>query len=308
MNEQIGNVVLNLDYYLGKDLYSDGEIENKLLEIVKNNNPSEFEEIIEMEKSWPILYHLSSIRGNILNWFPFESNSSILEIGAGCGAITSQLVTQVKNVTAIELSKKRSLINAYRNFNVNNLEIMVGNFEDIYKHINKKFDYITLIGVFEYAESYIGQSNPYTEFLDNINSMLNNKGKIILAIENRLGLKYFAGCREDHIGMFFEGIEGYTKTNGIKTFSKNEITYLLESNRYLNYKFYYPYPDYKLPIAIYSDNYLPKEGELVNNLRNFDSDRFVLFDEAKAFDSIIKSNMFPQFSNSFLILIEKKVG
>ena len=36
-----------------------------------------------------------------------------------------------------------------------------------------------------------------------------NNGNIIIAIENRYGMKYWAGCREDHNGEFFSGIENY---------------------------------------------------------------------------------------------------
>ena len=33
-------------------------------------------------------------------------------------------------------------------------------------------------------------------------------GRIVIAIENRLGLKYLAGCAEDHLGTYFSGIQG----------------------------------------------------------------------------------------------------
>ena len=36
MYERIGNVLLNLKYYKGSDEYSDGEVEDELLDIVKN--------------------------------------------------------------------------------------------------------------------------------------------------------------------------------------------------------------------------------------------------------------------------------
>ena len=39
--------------------------------------------------------------------------------------------------------------------------------------------------------------------------------------------------------------------------------------------------------TIYSDRYLPKKGELSNNLRNFDRERVLLFDEKQVFDEII---------------------
>ncbi len=74
----------------------------------------------------------------------------------------------------------------------------------------------------------------------------------------------------------------------------------------MDYKFYYPYPDYKLPSVIYSDEYLPKQGELNRNICNFDRDRLVLFDEGKVFDQVIKDGLFPLYSNSFFIEITKE--
>ena len=44
----------------------------------------------------------------------------------------------------------------------------------------------------------------------------------------------------------------------------------------------------------------------MNNQRNFDTDRIVLFDETRAFDSIIKAGLFPEFSNSFLVTAQKR--
>ena len=36
MQEKIGNVTLDYEYYPGEDLYSDGPLEEELLEIAKN--------------------------------------------------------------------------------------------------------------------------------------------------------------------------------------------------------------------------------------------------------------------------------
>ena len=39
MQEKIGNVTLDYEYYPGEDLYSDGPVEEELLEIAKNPEP-----------------------------------------------------------------------------------------------------------------------------------------------------------------------------------------------------------------------------------------------------------------------------
>ena len=61
--------------------------------------------------------------------------------------------------------------------------------------------------MFEYGEAYIQSETPYVDFLKIISRHLKPDGKIVLAIENRLGLKYWAGCTEDHFGTLFEGLE-----------------------------------------------------------------------------------------------------
>ncbi len=299
--EKIGNVVMNYDYYSGTDLYSDGDIEDTLLDIVKNHDKTEFPEIIVDAKSWPIMYHLSEVRTNILNWYPFEKSAHVLEVGAGCGAITGAIADKVEKVIAVDLSKRRSLINAYRNKDKDNLEIMVGNFNDVAAGLTEKFDYVTLIGVLEYGELYIPGNDSYRAFLKKIAGLLKPGGKVLIAIENQLGLKYFAGCREDHVGKYFEGLEGYSTTSGVKTFSKKVLTGLLEDSGYEAIHFSYPYPDYKLPTTIYTDDFLPVKGELVNNLRNFDADRMVFFDETKVWDTMLEAGLFQEFSNSFFV-------
>ena len=52
MNEKIGKVTLNLDYYEAQDFYSDGVIEEHLLELVKHHEPEEYQDIILKEKNW----------------------------------------------------------------------------------------------------------------------------------------------------------------------------------------------------------------------------------------------------------------
>lgn len=306
MTEKIGNVSLKLDYYEGQDLYSDGTVEEELLEAVKTHSREEFPELIRKKGNWPFLYHLSEQRANIIDWYPIREGASVLEVGAGCGAITGALTRRGGRVVANDLSRRRSLINAWRNRDAKNLEIMVGNFNTVADALEEKFDYITLIGVFEYAESYIQEAEPGRTFLEKINRLLKEDGEILMAIENRLGLKYFAGCMEDHKGRVFEGIEGYPNTTGVCTYSKSELEHLLKSSGFTDYEFYYPYPDYKLPVSVYSEERQPEKGELLNNMRNFDGDRYVLFDEGKAFDSMAGTGDFPIFSNSFFVRVKKK--
>ena len=151
--------IFNTDYYTGSDLYSDGEVENRILEIVRTGKPLED----TAERSFPVLYHLSKVRENILSWYPFRKDADVLEIGAGPGAITGLLCAKCAHVTSAELSHRRSTINYERNKDCENLTIMAGNLNDM--EFPGKFDYVVLNGVFEYAGSFTKGPDPYGSFL-----------------------------------------------------------------------------------------------------------------------------------------------
>lgn len=302
MTEYIGNVRMDLTYYTGFDDYSDGDVEDEILRIVKEKDATEYNAVIKESKDWAIMYHLSELRQNIIESVPIQKSDSVLEIGSGCGAVTGALADKARKVTCVELSKKRSMINAYRNKDKENIEIKVGNFETVEAHLEEKYDVITLIGVFEYAQSYINSPNPFEDFLKMIEGHLSEQGMIAVAIENKYGLKYWAGCREDHVRTFFAGLEGYPGTNRARTFSKGKLEELFLNIGMEKVKFYYPYPDYKFATSVYSDEHLPKKGELTNNIRNFDNDRMYLFDEGLVYDNLIEDHMFPFFSNSYLVI------
>ena len=303
--ERIGEVILDLSEYRGDDRYSEGAEEDRLLEIVKEHKESEFNRLIAAEQRWSLLYHLSHMRGNIVDFFPFKRNQKVLEIGAGCGAITSTVAKKAGHVTCVELSYKRSLINAFRNRDHDNIDIRVGNFQDIEKKLDRDYDYILLIGVLEYAPSYIDAKDPFNEILTLLAPHLGQGGQILIAIENKYGMKYFAGCREDHTGRYYDNIEGYTHGGGVCTFSRNRLIRIAHKAGY-EYKFFYPYPDYKLPVTVYSDDRLPVKGEFNENERNFDGERITLFDESSAFDEALRDGYFPFFSNSFLMVLQKE--
>lgn len=296
---------VNYDFYTGTDSYCDGEIEKDIINYLKEYGENGYKKIFEKDISWPVFYHITPIRKNILNWYPFKENAEVLEIGAGMGAITGVLCDKAHKVTSVELSKQRATAIMERCKDKENLEIIVGNFNDI--KFNKKFDYITLIGVLEYAPLYTNTENPFHDFLIQIKSLLKEDGKLLIAIENQFGMKYFSGAEEDHTGVVFDGITGYSNKNGIRTFGKEELKKILENAGFKYNKFYYPLPDYKLPNVIFSEDYIPSKTDLDKyELYLSNQNTKVKFDEKKAYEEIIKNNQFEFFANSFFIEVSNK--
>lgn len=268
----------------------DAQFLKELYDIIREHGDGGYEDIISAKSSYPYLYHLSEIRQNLIDWIPMDKTMHVLECNAECGALTGKLLEKAGNVTCVAKEKQHADIIKVRYKNEEKrLEIIT---EDAWKveTVQRQYDLILLVGsVFRYQEE-----------LAYLCGLLKPHGKLILADANRLGLKYFAGCQEEYQGGYFRGIEGDESAEE-RCYSRNEYIKLLRDAGFAKWEFYYPYPDHKFPNCIYSDKWLPGEGELADNRRNFDRDRLQLFDERKVYDALLAEGVFGVFANSYLI-------
>lgn len=306
MKEQnIGNVHYTVFGNQKDQEYADGA-EGDLLRIFQSDDATGAVGEVMQNPTWAQRYHLSPVRENLLSWYPFEKDSRVLEIGAGCGAVTGALCDMAREVVAVELNPARAEVIAWRHKGRSNLRVIAGNSQDV--EIDGKFDYLTLVGVLEYAGKYTDGDDPFADFLTKMKSHLKPGGTMIIAIENRHGLKYWSGASEDHTAKFFESIEGYPHYNGVQTFTKPQLKRLLARVGFSTTQFYYPWPDYKMPTEIFSDDYLPS---LDHGIRRgmFPSPDYVIerqhfFNEKRAMDDIADSGYPDLFSNSFLVFAQ----
>ena len=285
---------LDLKFYENTDTYSDGDIENTLLELAENGF-----DITKSDKVYPfaVAYHFSPERENILNWYPFKKTDVCLEIGAGCGAITGMLCEKCASVVSVDISKRRSKINYARHKDIDNLTIYAGNIQKM--EFTEKFDAVVLNGVFEYALSFIHTDTPYITLLGLAKSFLKPSGRLFIAIENRIGLKYLNGAAEDHTDNYFLGMNDYAGNDSVRTFTKEEITELANAVGFTAQRFYYPYPDYKFPSEIFTDSTV--NHGFGTPYMNLNSRSFGLYSEQRMSASLCKEGIMGHFANSFLV-------
>lgn len=289
--------------------YNDGDaLERKLAEIIENTDDiSVFSvELRQQCTEWATHYHLSSQRGNILRPFEHLLQGTVLEIGAGCGAITRYLGETGGQILSLEGSPRRASIAASRTRDLTNVTVLAERFDDF--ECQEQFDAITLIGVLEYASMFSEGASPALNMLNKIRKMLKPGGHLFIAIENQLGLKYFAGAPEDHIGEAMYGVEGRYKEDGPNTFGKKKLELLINNAGYEGVEFLAPFPDYKMPRSI-----LTEEG---CHSDSFDGAAFawqsvnadpqlpktVNFDLSRAWPVIFKNGLAMELSNSFLVV------
>lgn len=256
------------------------------------------------QSTFPVLYHLSHLRENLTEWLPIQDTDIVLEFGADSGQLTGGFLKKAGEVVCLEESISRCRILARRQKEAENLSVYAG---DPWKSLERLieehmfpdgFDWIIAPNLLSSAALYFPEPNPEVEALKKIRTYLKSGGHLVLAADNRFGLKYWAGAMEPHTGNYFDSLEGRGTT-----YSKRELERILKDSGCSDAVFYYPYPERWFPTTIYSDERLPKAGELNRNLRNFEGERLVLFEEEKVYDQLIQDGRFPEFSNAYLCVI-----
>lgn len=263
-------------------------------------------------KNWPASYYLSPQRTNLLRGFDWDSSARVLEVGAGCGSITRFLGETFGHVVGVEGNSVRAETARIRTRDLDNVEIVNAPIQEV--PAAQVFDIVFCVGVLEYASSFVHEDDPYAFMLGHMRDYLSQGGLLVLAIENKMGLKYFAGCAEDHSGIKYDGIEGYARSaHGIAhTFSKKELGFQLAQAGFKSSEFFYPFPDYKLVSAMGSEEALSRGGGSVVSLllrqQAFDylsPPSKTMFDQQATMRELIKAGLADEMANSFLVMASR---
>lgn len=165
---------------------------------------------------------------------------------------------------------------------------------------SKKYDYVILVGVLE----KVGKEENFKKAV----SYLKEDGKLLIAENNKFGIKNWNGKRDLTGSLDYREITRTYNSNEAGYLSKHEIKQLLEKENIKNYKFYYLFPDYNLPNLIVTDEYNLTEEDISRNFESYKDGEYVNFNENLALTEIVKEN--PEqvkfFANSFLIEASKK--
>lgn len=218
------------------------------------------------------------ISHNILKWYPFRENSSVLEI---------------YDETSIMKNLNKNII--LTTCNVNEFQIQ------------GEYDYITLIGTYEKAPIIIKDKNSYSELLKMLKKHLKPNGIILLAIDNRLGVKYLSGAKNKNYSHIFEGIESKIRNGQPNLLLKQEIIKFIKEAEFKDYKFYYPLPDYKHTNSIFTDEFLPKSNQSkILYPVHYEDGSIVVYNEINLIKQICDIGQFDNFTNAYFVEISNE--
>lgn len=298
-------------------IYSDGDIENEILYALREADDVSSDASIAISRqrqSWAFEYHLSRDRANIVRHLDL-AGKRVLEIGAGMGAVSRYVAERCSFLQIVEGTSRRLDCLKERLRDLANFDVYCGNFSEFQSE--NKFDVVLIVGVLEYAEIYYevqSDQNPYVEFLKKAKSLLSEGGSLVLAIENRLGMKYWAGATEDHTGGYFDGILGYRTTKSVRTFSKRELLKVFKEAGFDAISVQYPFPDYKIPKSILTEDLERERPDIFSSIasgsigRDYSQARSVIFSDSVAFDGMTESGLLGEFANSFLLISKVNSG
>ncbi len=294
--------------------YSDGPCEQHLLEALRQipDVGSGSDALPPLMVDWPSRYHLSHLRANLLRPLADHLRGDVLEVGAGCGALTRYLGETARAVVAVEGTLPRAQVARERCRDLSTVQVVADDIMAV--STARRFDAVTLVGVLEYSRRYIDAADPIAALLQHCAGLLRPGGALIVAIENQLGLKYFAGAPEDHLGQNFVGIhDGYGKKTPV-TFGHRELRARLAAAGLPQSEFWLPFPDYKLPHLVVSAAVTEQDaGALQNILTHVAAPQQGIpyqrtFAEEAAWPALIRNGLLTDLANSFLVVARREVA
>lgn len=287
--------------------YEDGGENYVLSSMKKSQDVSAFSEELEGKIiDWPSDYHFSSERLNLLSFIDIEPGISVLDIGGGTGIISRFLAEKGCKVTLLEGEIKRAQAAAERLREFEDAEIIVGELFAIPD--GKQFDLIVICGVLE----YIGNLSS-NEWLRKVAQFLKPDGSIVLAIENKFGLKYWLGYPEDHTGKVMDSLMDFQGKDSPRTYTSLELADKLLGAGMKSINFMYPFPDYKKPLQIITENGLLKltKSEIINLIShpfaNHAGASIFNCDEKLIFSTVVQAGQLKSMANSFIVIASKEV-
>lgn len=248
-----------------QDVHSDEM--GRLLKQVREGRPWQdvvYEHTSTKGNQWLEQIVLSPSRSLFLELLPLSGSDVVLDIGSGWGQLTRELARRAKAVVSVEPNPERLTINEQICAQEQISNICFFQSSDCTAFLkDESFDFILLCGVYEWlAQEQSGDPRSVQQqLLHRFQKLLKPGGTVIIAIENRVGLKYLLGENDDHSSVRHVSYLPYAEAKAMFetetlrelrafTYSQKEYQQQLTANGFENVKFFAAFPDYKIPQCI----------------------------------------------------------
>lgn len=237
----------------------------------------EEEVLLEENPSLRNLYLFSNQREGMVEWLDIDKGAEVLTAGFESLAMTGFLLEKSASLYMDEQEGFAEVVKLYFDDPENIHQVSIENYMD--NESGPQFDFIIINGSYKKIDA---------EKLSLLRRRLKASGRIVFVSANRYGIKHLFGMQAENNAMGRAEVDTLMREAGIEEFSV-----------------YYPMPDYKVLLCIYSDRHLPRRGELSYDVPAYDYPPIATVPIKDKLDEICRTGDFPFFANSYIAVSGK---
>ena len=224
---------------------------------------------------------VKEIQKGLLLWYNFKPSSYILYIGNEEDALAQFLKEKAEELICISIDDSVNMATEKINL--------------------QYFDYLVSVTNLEICKQP-------ERVLQCWKSLVKPRGRLLLGMNNRLGLRYFCGDRDPYTNRNFDGIENYkgayAKAEDIfqgRMYDKAQIKKMFEFAGLDTYQFFSVLTDLHNPTFIFSEEYIPNEDLSKRVFPTYNYPNTIFLQENNLYQQLIDNGMFHKMANAYLI-------
>lgn len=171
--------------------------------------------------------------------------------------------------------------------------------EELY--VKGSYDIIIAVDVLEYASDA-------EAMLKCVKNLLKPDGKLLLAADNRLGIRYFCGDQDFFTNKNYDSIEDYRhllnwerESMKGRAYDKAMIIRFLENAGFSKYRFFSVFPRISNPQLLLADDYIPNEALDIRVFPEYNSPDTVFLMEEELYPSLMENGLLHGMANGFFV-------
>lgn len=246
---------------------------NKLIRLAKRYKEDD-KALLNYNAELENLYVFSRQGRGLTENLDFTNTRKVLYIGEVNIPRLMHILENVESLVFLDLNDSKELLDVYF---ADNEKFRLAN--TLTQVSTDRYDKVFIIGALD--KNRRRQVREYK-------ALLSEGGSLVIAADNIYGLKYTLGAKRDDSAL-----------------SYFDLCELVKDLNLENTSIYYPYPDYRLALSLYSDKYLPKD-ELANDIAAYNYPRYAVNAPGRLYEEINEKGDFAKFSDSFLLVSENK--
>lgn len=163
------------------------------------------------------------------------------------------------------------------------------------------FDYVIAVKELE-------KTTQPVDVLKVLSSLLNDSGRLLLGMNNRLGVRYFCGDRDCYTDHIFDGIEGYRgvcqkpedEFDG-RMYSHYELAFIVAEAGFTKNQFFSVWPDLSVPSHLFEEHVVPSEDMSTRLFPFYYHPETVFLEENGLYNSLVDNGLWFPMANGYLI-------